>query len=116
MASLPVTAGQGDDSNEQAIRRGVSYRRPHPAARVSEPEPGPDAGTFRRTGPPTMTDAQRKASVIAALILLIAGTLTLKGFLPALAWAAIFAIALWPVIEWLDARFPGTAACCCPRC
>ena len=33
---------------------------------------------------------------ILALTLFLLGLFTLKGFLPALAWAAIFAIALWP--------------------
>ena len=34
-----------------------------------------------------------------ALVLLLLGLFTLRGFLPALAWAAIFAIALWPLYQ-----------------
>lgn len=69
-------------------------------------QPGEKAGTFRRHHPTEMSRAQSKASTIAALILLAAGIFTLKGFLPALAWAAIFAIGLWPVLTWLGARWP----------
>ncbi len=36
---------------------------------------------------------------VLALILLLLGLFTLRGFLPALAWAAIFAIALWPLYQ-----------------
>ena len=67
---------------------------------------GAKAGTYLRTAPAAMSGAQVKASTVAALVLLVAGIVTLKGFLPALAWAAIFAIGLWPVLERFAARWP----------
>src|SRR5579871_405260 len=73
----------------------------------SESQHGASAGTHQRNAPTAMSPAQRKASVIAALLLLVAGVFTLKGFLPALVWAAIFAIGLWPLREYLYARWPA---------
>ena len=48
---------------------------------------------------PTSTPPQRVAMGALALILLLLGLFTIRGFLPALAWAAIFAIALWPLYQ-----------------
>ncbi len=56
--------------------------------------------------PAPSSPSQRRASVAAVLILLAAGVFTLKGFLPALIWAAIFAIAMWPSFDRLATRFP----------
>lgn len=64
-------------------------------------------GTFVRTGADHRSRGQRRAGLLAALALAAAGTFTLKGFLPALAWAAIFAIALWPWHRRLARRWPG---------
>ncbi len=44
-----------------------------------------------------MTPAQRAAMGALALALLLLGLYTIGTFLPALAWAAVFAIALWPL-------------------
>lgn len=50
---------------------------------------------------------QRRAVVVAAALLVGAGLYTLKDFLPALVWALVFGIALWPLRDRLLTRFPG---------
>ena len=64
-------------------------------------------GTYTRHEPAVLSPRQRRAGTIAALLLLAAGVFTLKDFLPALAWAGIFAIALWPWHQRLQRRWPG---------
>jgi predicted PurR-regulated permease PerM len=60
--------------------------------------------------PPTQAQAATPAHRIAAaaltLVLLSLGLWTLHEFLPALVWAGIFAIALWPLYRKVCARFP----------
>jgi predicted PurR-regulated permease PerM len=73
---------------------------------VMQDESSATAGTFLRAGPTGMSGAQRKASIAVVLLLLVAGIFTLKDFLPALAWAGIFAIGLWPLRDRLSARWP----------
>ena len=46
------------------------------------------------------------AQVALALILLLLGLWTLRGFLPALAWAVILAIATWPLYQRTRRRIP----------
>ncbi|HTH99434.1 MAG TPA: AI-2E family transporter [Acidisoma sp.] len=58
-----------------------------------------------RTAPDEGTRAQHIAMGALALILLLLGLFTLKEFLGGLAWASIFAIALWPLYERATARF-----------
>jgi predicted PurR-regulated permease PerM len=53
-----------------------------------------------------MAPGQTYASLVAALLLIIAALFTLREFLPALAWTVIFAIALWPLFQRLAARWP----------
>lgn len=65
-----------------------------------------DAGTWVLDEGLAMSPPQKRASLVAAAILILAGLLTLKDFLPALGWAAIFAIALWPWYARLAARWP----------
>ena len=72
---------------------------------TSGEDPAP-AGTFERAPVPVATARQGRAGLVAVVLLLAAGLFTLKGFLPALAWAAIFAIALWPWFERMASRFP----------
>ena len=55
---------------------------------------------------PTPTPAQRIARATLALALLLLGLWTLHEFLPALVWASIFAIALWPLYRRACTRFP----------
>ncbi len=54
-----------------------------------------------------MTRPQKTASIIAALILLGLGLFTLDDFLPAIVWAVIFAIAIWPLYSRAVLRWPG---------
>jgi predicted PurR-regulated permease PerM len=70
-----------------------------------EPDPQPTAMT--PAGPPaTPTPAQRIASAALTIALTLLGLWTLHDFLPALIWAGIFAIALWPLYRRACARFP----------
>ena len=50
---------------------------------------------------------QVAARIALALLLLAAGIWTLRNYLPALAWAAVFAIALWPLYERAQRRRPS---------
>ena len=45
----------------------------------------------------TSTPPQRAAMGMLAFVLFLLGLFTLRGFIPALVWAAIFAVALWPL-------------------
>lgn len=63
----------------------------------------PDASPFACDD--TGTPAQHGAFLALALGLFLLGMFTLRGFLPALAWAAIFAIALWPLYQRAVTRF-----------
>src|SRR5579875_2014688 len=60
--------------------------------------------------PPAPPDERRRFHAVArgalALILVLAAFYTLQGFLTALAWACIFAIALWPLYARLERRWP----------
>src|ERR1700733_8876385 len=58
------------------------------------------------TQQPRPTPAQRIARATLALTLLLLGLWTLHEFLPALVWAGIFAIALWPLYRRACTRFP----------
>ena len=61
----------------------------------SSPYAPPDGGTR----------AQHTAFGILAFLLVVLGLYTLRGFLSALAWASIFAIALWPLYRQAVHRF-----------
>ncbi len=50
---------------------------------------------------------QARARLVLALALFVAGAWTIKAFLPALVWAAILAIATWPLVRHARARLPG---------
>jgi predicted PurR-regulated permease PerM len=60
----------------------------------------------RSTEQSTPTPPQRIARTTLTIVLLLLGLWTLHEFLPALVWACIFAIALWPLYRRADARFP----------
>ncbi len=62
------------------------------------PMPPEPAGTTR---------AQNIATGALALGLVLLGLVTLRSFLSSLAWACIFAIALWPLYDRASARFRG---------
>ena len=57
----------------------------------------------------SMTRAQKSASITAAIILVLLGLFTLDEFLPAIVWAVIFAIAIWPVYERAARRWPRSS-------
>jgi predicted PurR-regulated permease PerM len=65
------------------------------------------AGTWLRSGDSDMTPGQKRACLIAALLLILAALFTLREFLPALAWTVVFAIALWPLFHRLGQRWPS---------
>ena len=50
--------------------------------------------------------SQGAARVLLVLALSALGLWILHGFLPALAWSVVLAIALWPIYERLERRFP----------
>ncbi|EIM30095.1 AI-2E family transporter [Microvirga lotononidis] len=54
-----------------------------------------------------LNSPQSIAIIVLALALLIAAIWTLQSFLPALVWAAIFAIAIWPLSERLQTYWGG---------
>jgi predicted PurR-regulated permease PerM len=56
---------------------------------------------------PEPVRAQRIAWVLLALVLLALGLWTLREFLPALAWAAVLAIAFWPSYQRTRRRCPS---------
>jgi predicted PurR-regulated permease PerM len=55
---------------------------------------------------PDATRFQRRARLVVALALVLLGAWTLHGFLPALVWATILAIALWPLYRRAARRWP----------
>ncbi|HVC63056.1 MAG TPA: AI-2E family transporter [Acetobacteraceae bacterium] len=58
------------------------------------------------TQEPAPTPAQRAARAALTMALVLLGLWTLHEFLPALVWAGIFAIALWPLYRRACVRFP----------
>jgi predicted PurR-regulated permease PerM len=64
------------------------------------------AGTWVRDEASGISPQQKYTNLIAALLLFVAGLFTLKEFLPALAWAAVFGIALLPWFQQLAERWP----------
>jgi predicted PurR-regulated permease PerM len=64
------------------------------------------AGTWVRDEASGISPQQKYTNLIAALLLFFAGVFTLKEFLPALAWAAVFGIALLPWFRQLATRWP----------
>ena len=63
-------------------------------------------GTFTRDDDVAMSRPQVRAGLVALAVLVLAGLFTLRGFLPALIWAVVFAIGLWPLFQRAAARFP----------
>jgi predicted PurR-regulated permease PerM len=64
------------------------------------------AGTWVRDAASGISPQQKYTNLIAALLLFLAGLFTVKEFLPALAWAAVFGIALLPWFRRLARRWP----------
>ena len=74
------------------------YNRPAEAMPLAEDhEPNPGAAALR-------PQALARTALVAILVLL--GAWTVRGFWPALAWAAIFGVALWPLYQRTQQRWP----------
>ena len=69
-------------------------------ARIEKP------GTFTRDDDVAMSQPQVRFGLVALGLLLLSGLFTLKGFLPALVWAVVFAIGLWPLFRRAARRWP----------
>ena len=52
------------------------------------------------------TPAQRRTGIVLGLLLLLVGLWTIRTFLPALGWAAILAVATWPLYTRVRRRHP----------
>ena len=63
-------------------------------------------GTWTRPQGTGMSRPQLLMGLVAVVALLAAGLVTLRDFLPALAWAVIFAIGVWPIFERMARRWP----------
>ena len=63
-------------------------------------------GTFMRDDDVAMSRPQVRAGLVALGLLAAAGLFTLKGFLPGLVWAVVFAIGLWPLFQRAARRWP----------
>ena len=63
-------------------------------------------GSCTRESAADVTPAQTWASLAAAGLLFVAGLFALREFVPALVWAVILAIAVWPLFERARKRFP----------
>lgn len=72
----------------------------------SEPRTSRPPGTFKREHAVELSGAQGRAGLAAAGLLVLAGLWTLHEFLPALVWAVIVAVGLWPVFDRLRRRWP----------
>ena len=64
-------------------------------------------GTWISETPAAMSKAQVAAGLIATGLLVLAGLHTIHGFIPALAWAVVIAIGIWPTFRRLARRWPG---------
>jgi predicted PurR-regulated permease PerM len=72
-----------------------------PPARMAPPPPA-----TQELPPHERARSQGAARVLLVLALSALGLWILHGFLPALAWAVVLAIALWPLYARLEHRFP----------
>jgi predicted PurR-regulated permease PerM len=54
----------------------------------------------------SMSSAQTRASLFALAALVAAGVFTVREFLPALVWAVIFAIGIWPLFDRAGKTWP----------
>jgi predicted PurR-regulated permease PerM len=61
---------------------------------------------IRQREPAAPISAQRAARIVLASLLVLLGVWILHRFLPALAWATIIAIALWPLYRRFERAFP----------
>jgi predicted PurR-regulated permease PerM len=73
------------------------------------PEPIQPPGTFSRDRDDPWTVAQQRSGLVALALFVLLGLWTLRIFLPALGWAIILAISLWPWRQRAVALWPGGA-------
>ncbi len=66
-------------------------------------------GTFTRVEGDPWTAAQRRAGLLGLALCVMLGLWTLRVFLPAIGWAIILAISLWPWRERAITLWPGGA-------
>lgn len=66
-----------------------------PGGLIVPPPPAPEVGR-----------AQRRTGIVLGLLLFGVGLVTIRTFLPALAWGAVLAIATWPLYRRVRLRFP----------
>ena len=66
-------------------------------------------GTYTSDETRQLSARQRRAALVAVVVLVGAALWTLRGFLPALGWGVVFAMSLWPWYERLCARWPKHA-------
>lgn len=67
----------------------------------------PDDNDLIENAAPAPRRGQRIMAIAAVGAMALAGLWTLRLFLPAIGWAVIFAVSLWPSYERLVARWPG---------
>jgi predicted PurR-regulated permease PerM len=70
-------------------------------------EPIQPPGTFNRNRADPWTTGQRRAGFVALALIALLGLWTLRVFLPAIGWAVILAISLWPWRNRAVAFWPG---------
>src|SRR4051812_6822646 len=87
----------------RGARAGAACLRPTERKRVQDMQSSSDSEGRAWVMRPR-SQAIARTALLAALVLL--GTWTVRPFLPALAWAAIFGIALWPLYERTQRRWP----------
>ena len=74
---------------------------------MAHPETTPSApGTFHLTTPRRLNRGQGIAGLVAVGVLALAGVWTLHGFLPAIGWATILAVSLWPLKVRAEQMWP----------
>ncbi len=73
---------------------------------MTRPVADPPQGETEPLPPPDKARSQGAARVLLVLALSALGLWILHGFLPALAWAVVLAIALWPIYARAERRFP----------
>ena len=70
--------------------------------------PGEGADSdFAPAEPSPVNRRQRAVGLVAVAILALAGLYTLRDFLPAIVWALVIAIGLWPLFQRLALRWPA---------
>jgi predicted PurR-regulated permease PerM len=64
------------------------------------------ANTWKLPHSVTMSPSQTWASLVALAVLFLAGIVTVQEFLPALVWAVIIAVGIWPLFDRAAKKWP----------